>query len=135
MVLTQNDSRREAKVVSTVVRALNGIGALVAGGFAVVAWIDPTLVLPGGTGYPGAEFAAEGYAARQLPLTAVLVFLLARPARMGLIPVLVLAGLVQLADVAIGVAWGKPNMVIGGGLLAAIHLITAVWLSRRVESR
>src|SRR5262249_13955918 len=118
MVLIQNDSRGEARAVSITVRALNGVGALVAAGFAVAASIDPTLGAPGLAASADADFYAQVSAARQLPLTAVLVFLLTRPVRHGLVPMLVLAGLVQAADVAIGVGWGKPNMVIGGGLLA-----------------
>jgi hypothetical protein len=128
MILTLNDSRAERLLA---LRALNGVGALVAAGFAVAATIDPALILPGDAATAGMQFYAQVYAARALPLTAVLLIMLAAPAVRGLVAMLVLSGLVQAADAAIGLVWHRAGMVVGGGLLAVIHLASAYWLWRR----
>jgi hypothetical protein len=127
MILAANDSRREW---TRTVLIVNALGALIAGGFAVAALVDPAAILPGVTASAGLRLYAAAYAARQLPLTAVLLGLLARPARRALVPVLVLAGLVQAGDVVIGVASQRVGMIVGGGLLAVVHLASARWLGR-----
>jgi hypothetical protein len=62
----------------------------------------------------------------------VLLFLLARRATTtAIVPILVLAGLAQFGDAAVGVHVGQLGMFVGGTLLAVIHLLSAVWLHRR----
>jgi hypothetical protein len=131
MILNPNDSLSEWSGAERAVRALNAVGAIVAAGFAVAAWIDPAVVLPGNAATAGAQFYAEVYAARALPLTVVLLVVLAARSRGGLVTMLLLAGLIQAADMVIGVAWHRVGMIAGGGLLAAIHLASARWLWRR----
>jgi hypothetical protein len=124
---------------------LNALGALIAAGFSVAALLVPAAALPGGV--PASALAvlyAQAYAARAIPLGAVTLGLLAwRPPR-GLVPgpvvggllaALGVGGLAQLCDLLIGVAFGRLNMVLGGGLLAVIHLGSAGWLVRRTVKR
>jgi hypothetical protein len=117
-------------------RVLNGVGAVIAAGFAVAALVAPDLLLRGGL-TDGMWFYADVYAARQLPFTLVLLFVLARSGRTVVVPMLIAAGLIQAADVAVGLSWSLPYMVAGGALLAAIHLGSAFWLhsGRRAERR
>jgi hypothetical protein len=112
---------------------LNALGALIAAGFSLAAVLVPDLVLPGGP--PASALAvlyAEAYAARAIPLGAVTLVLLARSSR-GLAPMLLVGGLAQLGDLVIGVQVGRLNMVLGGGLLAVIHLGSAWWLLRAAQ--
>ena len=121
MIQLVNDSRSELILI----RALNALGAIVAAGFAVAATIDPGLVLPGEAATDGARFYAQVYAARALPLTLVLLVALGARATPALVPLLVLAGLVQAVDAALGLVWHRPSMIVGGGLLAVVHLASA----------
>jgi hypothetical protein len=134
MIQDMNDSSFDA--IAPWLRVLNGVGAVIAAGFAVAALVVPDLLLRGGV-TDGMRFYADVYAARQLPFTLVLLFVLVRSGRTAVVPMLVAGGLIQAADVAVGLAWSLPNMVAGGALLAAIHLGSALWLhsGRRTERR
>ncbi|MFI9365206.1 hypothetical protein ACIG5E_29760 [Kitasatospora sp. NPDC053057] len=78
------------------------------------------------------RFYAKAYAARALPLGAVLLHQLVR-GRGGpaLLAVLLLAGAVQAGDAAIGVRTRNRGMALGAGALALLHLEAA----RRVAGR
>jgi hypothetical protein len=134
MIQIQNGSDYEVKSDLSVGRWLAGInagGALISAGFAVVALIDPAAIGDGAV-TTLVELYAGAYAVRAIPLTAVLLFLLARRATTPAIaPILVLAGLTQFGDAAVGMHVRQPGMVIGGSLLAMVHLLSAVWLYRR----
>jgi hypothetical protein len=74
----------------------------------------------------GVRFYAEAYAARALPLGAVLLHQLVRGRGGSALPaVLLLAGAVQAGDAAIGVRTRNPGMALGAGALALLHLETA----------
>ncbi|WP_063047220.1 hypothetical protein [Nocardia pseudovaccinii] len=103
----------------------NAVGAGVAMAFSVAALIDPNLVITGSADSPGVDLYAQAYAARAIPLGAALLFSLTSRRKRGLLPLLTVSGAVQLGDVAIGAAQGIPGMMVGGSVLALIHLATA----------
>jgi hypothetical protein len=78
-------------------------------------------------------FYMEDYLVRQLPLSAVLLGLLATRGTTGLCPVLLVAGLAQAGDAAVGARHGRRGMVLGSTLGAVIHLGSAVLLGRAVR--
>ncbi|WP_433733613.1 hypothetical protein ACQP0C_15620 [Nocardia sp. CA-129566] len=104
---------------------VNAIGASVAMAFSAVALIDPTLAVTGGADSAGVDMYAQAYAARAIPLGAALLFSLTSRHKRGLLPLLTVSGAVQLGDVAIGATQGVPGMMVGGTVLALIHLATA----------
>ncbi|MDV3221493.1 hypothetical protein [Intrasporangium sp.] len=108
----------------------NGLAALVASGFGVVGVLDPTTVLPGIHGGDAVAIFAGLYAVRALPLGVAVVVLLWRRSP-GLVPMLVVAGAAQVGDSVIGTAYAVPGMMVGGAVLAVIHLMSAGWLIRR----
>ncbi|MFD8706585.1 hypothetical protein ACFV1W_28950 [Kitasatospora sp. NPDC059648] len=74
----------------------------------------------------GVRFYAKAYAARALPLGAVLLHQLVRGRGGPALPaVLLLAGAVQAGDAAIGARTRNPGMALGAGALALLHLETA----------
>ncbi|GAA4635649.1 hypothetical protein GCM10023196_082010 [Actinoallomurus vinaceus] len=110
---------------------VNGLAALVAAVSCVIGLADPALLLPSGADATnGVDLYARMYGARALPLSAVVLCLLASRSRRGLVPVLVVAGLAQVADAAIGISLRNPGMVAGGTVLAAVHLVSAARLTR-----
>lgn len=123
MIHTVNGSRREA------LRVVNALAAVVSGVAAVLARRDPA-ALVSGEPTPMADFYVDAYVARQLPLSAVLVGLLAARGGAGLRPLLLVAGLVQAADAAVGVRHAKPGMVVGSTVGAVVHLGSALLVSR-----
>ncbi|MFD0332076.1 hypothetical protein ACFQZC_37580 [Streptacidiphilus monticola] len=44
-------------------------------------------------------------------------------------PMLVVAGLAQAGDSAIGVRWRNAGMALGAGAFAVLHLVSAWWLA------
>jgi hypothetical protein len=114
----------------------NGLAAVGSMAASVVGLIDPATMLPAGSEVSaGVDFYAQAYAARALPLGAALLFALASRSNWGLRPLLVVAGLVQAGDSIIGVTQHNPGMAISAGTLAAIHLVSAWWLTRRGTGR
>ncbi|MFB8241399.1 hypothetical protein ACFC58_33175 [Kitasatospora purpeofusca] len=114
----------------------NAAGAALSMAFSVAGLLSPGLALPGGTDpvTPLTDLYAQAYAARTLPLGAVLLhqLLISRTGR-GLVPLLLVCGAVQVADAAIGAASHNPGMTAGGTVLAALHLGLAAHLSRSVR--
>ncbi|MET8870579.1 hypothetical protein [Nocardia sp. NPDC004604] len=104
---------------------VNAIGAGIAMAFSAAAVIDPTLAVTGGADSPSVDMYAQAYAARAVPLGAALLFSLTSRHKRGLLPLLTVSGAVQLGDVAIGATQGIPGMMVGGTVLALIHLATA----------
>ncbi|MFI9159570.1 hypothetical protein [Kitasatospora aureofaciens] len=105
----------------------NAAGAVLSMASCAAGLINPGIGLPKGepvTG--GVRFYAEAYAARALPLGAVLLHQLVRGRGGPALPaVLLLAGAVQAGDAAIGVRTRNPGMALGAGALALLHLETA----------
>ncbi|MFB7614495.1 hypothetical protein [Kitasatospora sp. NPDC056181] len=111
----------------------NAAGAALSMASSVIGLVSPELALPGSAGPAGplAELYAQGYAARALPLGAAVLhqLLISRTGR-GLGPLLLVSGVVQVADAAIGVSVHNPGMAAGGTLLALLHLGLAARLAR-----
>ncbi|WP_053645274.1 hypothetical protein [Streptomyces sp. XY431] len=111
----------------------NASGTALSMAFSVVGLLSPGLFLPGGTDpvTPLTDLYAQAYAARALPLGAALLhqLLISRTGR-GLVPLLLVAGAVQVADAAIGASSHNPGMTAGGTVLAALHLGLAARLAR-----
>ncbi len=131
MIHTQNDSRAEPVKATTIPRTivgLNVIAAVISAAAAVLANVDPALLVPGDA-TPLVDFYAQAYLVRALPISAVLIGLLATR-RPGLRPALLVAGLAQVGDIVIGALHGQPMMITGATLGAVIHLGSA-WLLRR----
>ncbi|MFB7476222.1 hypothetical protein [Kitasatospora sp. NPDC056184] len=112
--------------------AANALGALLSAGFGLAGLLDPGLALPDDSAITGGvHLYAAAYAARALPLGAALLHqLLAGRGGRGLPPLLALAGAVQIADAAIGLATRNPGMTLGATALAALHLGSAARLAR-----
>ncbi|GAA2147729.1 hypothetical protein GCM10009760_38930 [Kitasatospora kazusensis] len=107
-------------------------GALLSVGSSIAGLLDPGLALAHGSAVTaGVDFYAQAYAARAVPLGAALVqqLLFGRTSR-ALTPLLLVSGVVQLADAAIGLTAHNPGMVVGGSALAVLHLATAARLTR-----
>ncbi|WP_051182216.1 DUF4267 domain-containing protein [Nocardia vinacea] len=104
---------------------VNAVGASVAVAFSVAALVDPTLAITSSADSPGVDLYAQAYAARAIPLGAALLFSLTSRRKRALLPLLTVSGAVQLGDVAIGATQGVPGMMVGGSVLALIHLATA----------
>ncbi|WP_136709464.1 hypothetical protein [Agromyces sp. H66] len=112
----------------------NGLAALVASGFGVVGVLDPATVLPGINGGDAVAIFAGLYAVRALPIGVAVVVLLWRRSP-GPVPMLLVAGAAQVGDSVIGIAYAVPGMMVGGAVLAAIHLVSAGWLLRHSAAR
>ncbi|MGW1894434.1 hypothetical protein ACWCP6_29960 [Streptomyces sp. NPDC002004] len=112
-----------------VIGILNALAALVSGAAALVGLARPGLALTAGEQVTvGLRFFAGAYAARAVPLGAAVLVLLAAGSWNSLVPLLVVAGLAQAGDAAIGAVQRKVGMLLAAGALAVIHLLSAHWL-------
>jgi len=111
----------------------NAGGALLSMASCVAGLIHPELALPAGSPVTeGVQLYAQAYAVRALPLGAALIHqLLISRTRRGLVPLLLVSGVVQLGDAAIGLATHNPGMTVGATALAALHLASAARFGRR----
>ncbi len=122
-----NNSSRET--MHRVVVTANVLAAVLSGVAAMLARRNPALLV-GGRVTPMVTFYVETYLARQLPLSAALLGLLTTRGTTGLRPVLLVAGLAQAGDAAVGARHGRPSMVLGSTVGAVIHLGSAALLGR-----
>jgi hypothetical protein len=132
MIQTLNDSRTEIK---TWLVAINVVSAVISAVFGVLALVDPS-ANPGATGVPSrdATFYAAMYGVRAVLIAAAVCWLALADRRTGphrLIPVIALAGIVQVGDAVIGTVAHNPSMVAGAIVGAVIHLGSAALLLRR----
>ena len=101
---------------------LNSSLGIISAGFGVVAVIRPQTLDPSGDGESGGRFYPSMYAARSVPLGAlVAVAVWPAPARPLTALVLAAAALAQAGDVVIGVRYRLPGMAGGAALAAACH--------------
>ncbi|RDI63777.1 hypothetical protein [Nocardia pseudobrasiliensis] len=115
----------------TAVALANAAVALVSGVSSILGMTRPALLTHEGAVTSGTMFFAWAYGARALPLSVVMLVMLAANIRQGLVPILVIAGLAQIGDAAIGAVRGNRPMVISCLVLTAIHLPSAWWLAVR----
>ncbi|MFH9348139.1 hypothetical protein [Kitasatospora sp. NPDC017646] len=110
----------------------NAVAALVSAGSSVAGVLRPGLALP--TGVPlntGTDLYARAYAVRAVPLGLAAALLLLTGAPHGAAwPMLLVAGLAQVGDSAIGARYRNRGMTYGAGACAVLHLATAVWIAR-----
>ncbi|MEV6052121.1 hypothetical protein [Streptomyces sp. NPDC052107] len=115
--------------VHMVIGLFNALVALVSGVSAAVGVARPAVGLAAGESVTsGVVLYARAYAVRAVPLSVVVLALLAAGSWSSLGPVLIVAGLAQLGDAAIGAARRDTGMLITAGALAAVHLVSAQWL-------
>jgi hypothetical protein len=126
MIQALNGSRRE---VPTWLIVLNVLSALVSMVFGVLALVHPS-ANPGVSDSLSrdATFYAAMYGARSLVIGAAVCWLVFGERR-RLLPILALAGLVQVGDVIIGAVAGQPGMAAGALTGTIIHL-GSCWLLR-----
>jgi hypothetical protein len=102
------------------VLAVNAAAAVVTLAFSVAVLVEPGIGLPPGVDVTaGATLYGRACALRSIALAAVLLVVLAR-ARTQLVPLLVVAGLTQLADAALHLAYGAPAPAVCALVLAAV---------------
>lgn len=115
--------------VHMVIGLLNALVALVSGVSAAVGVARPAVGLAAGESVnSGVVLYARAYAVRAVQLSVVVLVLLAAGSWGSLGPVLIVAGLAQLGDAAIGAARRNTGMLITAGALAVVHLVSAQWL-------
>jgi hypothetical protein len=121
---------RGAGMTTVVIVNLVVVAAALA--FGVIALVDPALLLPAGAQTSvGVQYYAAFYAARALPLGAMLVVALLRirpdSRNQGVLGVLLLvSGLSQVGDAIIGGVWGTTAL--WGGIVAALVQFASVVL-------
>ncbi|MEU7872411.1 hypothetical protein [Dactylosporangium sp. NPDC049140] len=77
------------------------------------------------------SFYAKAYAVRALPLSVVALVVLAQHRWPVLVPLLVVLGLAQAGDSALGARRRNTGMAIGAAAGAVIHLASAWWAATR----
>jgi hypothetical protein len=135
MIQTLNDSRHEVK---TWLVALNAASAVISAVFGVIALVDPS-ANPGASDALShdARFYAAMYGVRAVPIAAAVCWLALADRHTGprrLIPVLALAGVVQVGDAIVGTVAHVPGMAVGATVAAVIHLGSAALLRRNMRS-
>lgn len=103
--------------------AVNAVGAAAAAVFAAVGVVRPDFARPGST--PGAltGFWAASSAVRTWAVTVPLLVGIVRDGRPAR-PLLVVAGLVQLGDAALGVEQHNPRMTVLPAAMGLVHLVS-----------
>ena len=108
---------------------LNSSLGIISAGFGAVAVIRPQTLDPSGDGESGGRFYPAMYAARSIPLGALVAAVVwLAPARPLTLLVLVAAAVAQLGDAAIGVVHRVPGMVVFPLAVAVLHLAGATYL-------
>ncbi|RMI31163.1 hypothetical protein [Nocardia stercoris] len=116
--------------MSIVIAVLNALVVVVSGVSCLVGLLRPHLALPAGESVtPGVTLFLGGYAARAIPLSVVALAVLATGNRAAIIPILVVAGLAQIGDAALGARLHNYPMAATCVGLGAVHLGTAIWLT------
>lgn len=113
-----------------VITVANAAVALLSGASSVAGAARPALGLPRGEPVTtGVSFYARAYALRALPLSLVALVVLTQQRWSALVPLLVVLGLAQAGDSALGMWRRNTGMAIGAGTGAAIHLLSAWWIA------
>ncbi|WP_055585608.1 hypothetical protein [Peterkaempfera griseoplana] len=115
----------------TVLLAANVIAALISAGSSVAGALRPGIALAHSEPVTaGTALYARAYAARAVPLGLATAGVLLTGARAAAWPMLVVAGLAQIGDSAIGARQRNRGMALGAGAFAVLHLASAAWLAR-----
>lgn len=109
----------------------NAIAALISAGAGIAGALRPGIVLAHTEPVTaGTDMYAQAYAARAVPLGLATAVVLLADARAAAWPMLVVAGLAQVGDSAIGARRRNLGMTLGAGMCAVLHLASAWWLVR-----
>jgi hypothetical protein len=107
-------------VTGRVVLGVNAAAALVTLAFSAVVLAEPGVGLPAGVDVTaGAAFYARACALRSIALAVVLLVVVVR-VRTMLVPLLVVAGLTQLADATLHLVCGSPALAACASVLAVV---------------
>ncbi|WP_031071053.1 hypothetical protein [Streptomyces sp. NRRL WC-3742] len=107
----------------------NALAALVSAGSSVAGVLRPGLVLSAGEVITaGTGLYARAYAVRAVPLGLATAWVLLAGPRAAAWPMLVVSGLAQVGDSAIGAKQRNAGMAFGAGAVAVLHLASAWWL-------
>ena len=115
----------------SVLLAANALAALVSAGSSVAGVFRPGLGLPDGEPVTaGTHVYVQAYAARAVPLgLATAAAMWADNAAVAW-PMLLVSGVAQVADSAIGFRQRNLGMGFGAGAFAVLHLVSAWWVAR-----
>lgn len=122
-------ARRSSGKARGAVLAANAVGAAAASGFAATGLARPSYVHPGSSSSSLTEFWAASSAVRTWAVTAPLLAGIIRGGRPAP-QLLVVAGLVQLGDAALGVWQRNASMAVLPAAMCLVHLESARLLSR-----
>ncbi|MEV8633340.1 hypothetical protein AB0395_16935 [Streptosporangium sp. NPDC051023] len=112
--------------MNTVPLALNALASIGAAGSSVAGVFRPALGLrPTEEVTTGVHLYTRAYAARAVPLGLVTAFVLIWGPSAALAPLLVVSGVAQVGDSALGFMRGNLGMALGAGAFAVVHLLTA----------
>ncbi|WP_042378697.1 hypothetical protein [Streptacidiphilus melanogenes] len=116
----------------TVLLIANALAALVSAGSSVAGVARPGILLAQGEPVTaGTGLYARAYAVRAVPLgLTTAVMLLAGTSAAAVRPMLLVAGMAQVGDAAIGARHRNRGMTLGAGTFAVLHLASAVVLAR-----
>jgi hypothetical protein len=107
-------------VTGRLVLGVNAVAALATLAFSAVVLVEPGVALPAGVDVTaGAAFYARACALRSIALAVVLLVVVVC-ARTMLVPLFVVAGLTQLADAVLHLAYGSPAQAACALVLAAV---------------
>ncbi|WP_052390812.1 hypothetical protein [Streptomyces sp. NRRL B-24484] len=111
--------------------AVNALAALVSAGSSVAGVLRPGLGLPAGEPVTaGTHVYARAYAARAVPLGIATAVAVAVGSAAVAGPMLLVSGLAQVGDSAIGFRQRNLGMGFGAGAFAVLHLVSAWWVAR-----
>lgn len=114
-----------------VLLAANVLAALASVGSSIAGVLRPGLALPKGEPITtGTNLYVRAYAARAVPLGLATALVLLAGTNAVAWPMLVVAGLAQAGDSAIGVKERNMGMAFGAGAFAVLHSASAWWLAR-----
>ncbi|WP_306191030.1 MULTISPECIES: hypothetical protein [unclassified Streptomyces] len=109
----------------------NAIAALISAGSSIAGALRPGIALAHTEPVTaGTDMYARAYAARAVPLGLATAVVLLADARAAAWPMLVVAGLAQVGDSALGARQRNLGMTLGAGVFAVLHLASAWWLAR-----
>ncbi|WP_143664666.1 hypothetical protein [Streptomyces sp. NRRL B-24572] len=114
-----------------VLPAANGLAALASAGSSVAGVFRPGLALPDGEPVTtGTQVYVQAYAARAVPLGLATAAAMWTGDTAVARSMLLVSGVAQVADSAIGFRLRNLGMGLGAGAFAVLHLASAWWVAR-----
>ncbi|WP_433237514.1 hypothetical protein ACQPYK_29045 [Streptosporangium sp. CA-135522] len=112
--------------MNTAVATINVLASLGAAGSSVAGVARPALGLrPPEAVTSAVHLYTRAYAARAVPLGLMTAFVLVGGPADAAVPLLLVSGLAQVGDSALGVARRNMGMALGAAAFALVHLLTA----------